>query len=75
MDLTPGPGRSHRPRSSQARAPQLLSLCSKALEPQLLKPEHPRACALKQEKPPQGETHAPQLEWSSLTSQGKPVQM
>ena len=35
---SPGPGRSHMSRSNQARAPQLLSLCSRALKPQLLKP-------------------------------------
>ena len=35
-----GPGRSHMPRSNYARAPQLLSLCSRAREPQLLKPAH-----------------------------------
>ena len=34
----PGPGRSHMPRSNEARAPQLLSLCSGAREPQLLSP-------------------------------------
>ena len=36
MGLSPGLGRSHMPRSSWARAPQLLSLCSVALDPQLL---------------------------------------
>ena len=36
--LSPGPGRSHMPQSNQARAPQLLSLCSRAHEPQLLSP-------------------------------------
>ena len=35
---SPGPGRSHMPRSNYACAPQLLSLCSRAFEPQLLKP-------------------------------------
>ena len=35
---SPGPGRSHMPRRNEARAPQLLSLCSRAHEPQLLKP-------------------------------------
>ena len=35
---SPGPGRSHMPRSNYARAPQLLSLSSGAREPQLLKP-------------------------------------
>ena len=38
MGLSPGPGRSHRPRSNKARAPQLLSLCSRAHVLQLLKP-------------------------------------
>ena len=38
MGSSPGPGRSHMPRSNQARAPQLLSLRSRAHEPQLLKP-------------------------------------
>ena len=33
---SPGPGRSHMPRSNYARAPQLLSLPSRAREPQLL---------------------------------------
>ena len=35
---SPGPGRSRMPQSNKARAPQLLSLCSRAREPQLLKP-------------------------------------
>ena len=34
---SPGVGRSHMPRSSWACVPQLLSLCSRAREPQLLK--------------------------------------
>ena len=36
--LSPGPGRSHMPQSSLARAPQLLSLHSVTCKPQLLKP-------------------------------------
>ena len=36
----PGPGRSHMPQSNKAHVPQLLSLCSRAREPQLLKPAH-----------------------------------
>ena len=36
--LSPGPGRSHMPRSNEARVPQLLSLHSRAREPQLLIP-------------------------------------
>ena len=35
---SPGPGRSHMPRSNWARAPQLLNLCSRARERQLLSP-------------------------------------
>ena len=63
--LSPGPGRSHMLRSNLARAPQLLSLCSRAHEPQLLSPcattpeaRAPRARAPQQEKPPQWEAHA-----------------
>ena len=37
-DSIPGPGRSHMPQSNKARVPQLLSLRSRAREPQLLKP-------------------------------------
>ena len=60
MGLSPGLGRSHMPRSNQARAPQLLSLHSRAHVPQLLslsatttEAHAPRAHALQQEKPPQ----------------------
>ena len=35
---SPGPGSSHTPRSNEARAPQLLSLHSRAREPQLQMP-------------------------------------
>ena len=56
MGSIPGPGRSHVPRSNEARAPQLLSLCSRAHEPQLLSPrattteaDMPRARALQRE--------------------------
>ena len=35
---SPSPGRSHMPRSHEARAPQILSLCSRAREPQLPSP-------------------------------------
>ena len=34
----PDPGRSHMPQNNLARVPQLLSLCSRAREPQLLSP-------------------------------------
>ena len=60
MGLSPGLGRSHMLRSNKARVPQLLSLRSRAREPQLLSPCatttetcEPRACAPQQEKPPQ----------------------
>ena len=65
--LSPGQGRSHMPRSNSAHAPQLLSLRSRAREPQLLsqratttEAHAPRACAPQQEKPLQGEACAPQ---------------
>ena len=38
MGLIPDLGRSHMLQSNQARAPQLLSLCSRAWESQLLSP-------------------------------------
>ena len=68
MGSSPGPGRSHMPRSNWARVPQLLSLRSGAWEPQLLllspratttEARVPRPCA-PQEKPPQWEASAPQ---------------
>ena len=56
----PGLGRSHMPQSSWTRAPQLLSLHSRAREPQLLGPRAttmetrvPGACDPQQEIPPQ----------------------
>ena len=59
---SPGPGRSHMPQSNWARAPQLLSLRSRACEPQLLSPHATttEAHAPQQEKPTQWEAHAPQ---------------
>ena len=67
MGSSPGPGGSHMPRSNEARAPQLLSLRSRAREPQLLSPHAttteacaPRARAPQQEKPPQCKARAPQ---------------
>ena len=64
---SPGLGRSHMLRSNKAHAPQVLSLCSRACDPQLLSPRAttteahaPRACAPQQEKPPQWEARAPQ---------------
>ena len=65
--LIPGLGRSHMPRSSEARVPLLLGLRSRACEPQLLSPcattteaHAPRAHAPQQEKPLQREARAPQ---------------
>ena len=67
MGSSPGPGGSRMPRSNWARAPQLLSLHSRARKPQLLsacatttEAHVPRARAPQQEKPPQWEAHAPQ---------------
>ena len=67
MGSSPGPGRSHRPHSNSAHAPQLLSLRSGAREPQLLslhaattEAHTPRAHAPQQEKPPQREACTPQ---------------
>ena len=48
---------------------QLLSLCSRALEPQLPKSEGPGSCASQQEKPQQWETCTPQLESNSCSLQ------
>ena len=48
----PGLGGSHMPRSSWTCVPQLLSLCCRAREPQLIRPEHPKVLALQQERPP-----------------------
>ena len=63
---SPGPGRSHMPRSNWVRAPQLLSLRSRAREPQLPSPRAttteacaPRARALQQVKPLQREARSP----------------
>ena len=78
----PGPGRFHMPQSNWARVPQLLSLCSRAGKPQLLKPARPRAHTRQEEKPPQWEAQAPQLGSSpcllqlqkSLHSNEDPVQ-
>ena len=63
----PGLGRSHMPWSNAAHMPQLLSLHSRAHEPQLLRPlttttgvPAPRARVTQQEKPPQWEARAPQ---------------
>ena len=49
MDLIPDPRRSHVAQSNAAHAPQLLNLCSRAWEQQLLKPKHLES-ALQQEK-------------------------
>ena len=52
------------PQSNWTHAPQLLSLCSRAWEPQLPKISYSSAQAPQQEKPPQWEASAPQLESS-----------
>ena len=49
----PAPGKFHMQRGNYDHEPQLLKLlCARAGEPQLPS-QHPRACALQQEKPPQ----------------------
>ena len=67
-----GLGRSHMLQSNRVHSPQLLSLRSRAQEPQLLEPSRSRACDQQYEKRPQGETCAPQLGQPLLTAaQGK----
>ena len=51
--LIPDLGQFYMPRRNEACVPELLSLCSRAQEPQLPKPTCPRVHAQKQEKPPQ----------------------
>ena len=51
MGLMSGHGGSHVLQSTQPRVPQLLSLCARAQELQLLKPTCPRAYAVQREKP------------------------
>ena len=53
-------GRSHMPQDNSDRAPQLLSLRTRAREPQLPKPRDTRACALQGEIPPRWEACAAQ---------------
>ena len=45
MGLIPGLGKSHEPQSNYAHAPQVLSLSSRAIKPQLL------SCVLQTRKP------------------------
>ena len=51
MGSMPNLGRSRMMQSNRAHLPQLLSLCSRGWELQLLKPKRPRVHALRQEKP------------------------
>ena len=53
-------------QGNQVHVPQLQNPQSRVCELQLLKPTHPKAHALQQEKPPQCEAQAPQLERSPL---------
>ena len=70
MGSSPGPGRSHMPRSIWALVPQLLKPAhSRAFVPRLPSPNAtttearvPGAHALQQEKPLRWEARAPQLE-------------
>ena len=73
--LIPGPGRSHMPQSNEAHT-QLLSLCSRAWEPQILRPPAiateacvPKAHTLQQEKPLQWEARTLQLESIPILTQ------
>ena len=54
-------GRSHLPWSNKARLPQLLSLCSRARELQLLSPCTPEPVLWSTKRPLQWEAHA--LQW------------
>ena len=74
IDLTPGLGGSPLPQCNWAHKPQLLSLCSRTWEPQLLKPLSPRDLAPQQEKPPQREARAPQLENTPACRSEDPAQ-
>ena len=64
MGLIPDLQRFHVSWSSWAPVPQLLSLCSRAQEPQLLKPEHLEPVLHKRDRC--REAHTPQLESSPV---------
>ena len=64
MHSTPGLGRSHMPRSNEAHAPQLLSLCAtqyRAHMLQLLRPMCPGVHAPQREDPLKREAGAAQM--------------
>ena len=63
---SPGPGRFHMLRSNKARVPQLLSLCPRACEPQLLKPVRLEPMLRNKRRP-----HSLQLE-KAHAQQGRP---
>ena len=69
MGLIPDPERSHVLQNSWAPAPQLLCLCSRVPDLQLLNPACMRAGALQQEKPLQWELQGPQLKKSPCSLQ------
>ena len=48
---SPGPGRPHMPAEQLSPVPQLLSLCSRAREPQLLSPRAESPCSATGESP------------------------
>ena len=60
--------KSHMPQSNKARVPQLFSLCSRACEPNLLRPTSSRIHALQQKKSPQWEAQIKGLESSPCLS-------
>ena len=81
MGSIPGLGRSHMSGSNYGRVPQLLSLWSRAQEPQLLKPVHPRIFALQQRSPcmrnpstaVKSSPYPPQLEKAHAQHSNQPI--
>ena len=74
LGLIPGLGRFHMPQATKAHAPQILSLCSRAHEPQLLKPTHLEPVLSKGEAcrlPTKSSPHSLQLE-KTCTQQARP---
>ena len=71
--LISGPERIHMPWGNKVHVPRLLSLHSRALQQQLLKPVHPSTGAQRQEKSPQLETCDHDKEKSPLSAKRKPM--
>ena len=64
----PGPGRSHMPLCSEAHEPQPWSLCSRAREPQLLKPACLQPVPRNERGDCNGKTRPPQQRVAPLTA-------